>query len=198
MDAPEGYRFVPSDGELVSHCLVNKLLNREEPIHRDIIREVDVYRFDPNLLPLYERRWSSEKEEYYFTTVDPAVVRRIPDEASLITIRRTQNGYWKEHGESELVTRGQNIVGFKRNLVYYIGSPPNGVQTKWSLCECWLLPSGLPERYRNRPQLLDRRLAVVRLRKRKFFVDDLPAAAQYRHEDEFGEYEPKVNWHREN
>ncbi|KAF7836606.1 NAC transcription factor 29-like [Senna tora] len=200
MEMPKGYRFFPTDGELISHCLVNKLLDREEPIHKNIIKEIDVYSYDPHQLPLCESEWTNEKEEYYLTITEPVVLRSSGSGSgsgsgsttNTNTIRPTQHGYWKQYGDDEIVIHKQQIVGFKKTFVFYMENSQNEDQTKWILSECRLLPSGLPQGTSD-SSLLDKmqRIAVCRLRKRKFFKDDSSIAEEY--EDE--EYEPKMSWH---
>lgn len=47
---PVGFRFRPTDEELVGHYLKNKLLGNDPMIH-NIIAEVDVCKFEPWDLP---------------------------------------------------------------------------------------------------------------------------------------------------
>ncbi|KAJ0085912.1 hypothetical protein Patl1_07949 [Pistacia atlantica] len=49
---PPGFRFHPTDEELVVYYLKRKICNRK--IKLDIIRETDVYKWDPEELPDYE------------------------------------------------------------------------------------------------------------------------------------------------
>lgn len=50
VDLPTGYRFDPSEDEIVVYYLFNKILDRELPI-TDVIKEISVYDHDPDELP---------------------------------------------------------------------------------------------------------------------------------------------------
>jgi hypothetical protein len=50
LDLPIGYRFCPEDDELITHYLKNKLLGR--PLSANIIRDIDLYEYDPDELPI--------------------------------------------------------------------------------------------------------------------------------------------------
>lgn len=49
LDLPPGFRFHPTDEELVLHYLKNKVSSRPLPV--PIIAEIDLYKFDPWDLP---------------------------------------------------------------------------------------------------------------------------------------------------
>lgn len=49
MDLPAGFRFHPTDEELVMHYLCKKCAT--QPISAPIIAEIDLYKFDPWQLP---------------------------------------------------------------------------------------------------------------------------------------------------
>ncbi|KAF3331891.1 NAC transcription factor 29-like protein [Carex littledalei] len=48
---PPGFRFHPTDEELILHYLRNRSASIPCPV--DIIAEVDIYKFDPWELPVY-------------------------------------------------------------------------------------------------------------------------------------------------
>lgn len=48
-DLPPGFRFHPTDEELIVHYLINQTQSRSCPV--PIIPEVDIYKFDPWELP---------------------------------------------------------------------------------------------------------------------------------------------------
>lgn len=52
LDLPIGYRFCPEDDELLTHYLANKLLGRQ--LSANIIRDIDLYEYDPDQLPIGE------------------------------------------------------------------------------------------------------------------------------------------------
>ncbi|XVE62258.1 hypothetical protein DITRI_Ditri06bG0103800 [Diplodiscus trichospermus] len=47
-DLPAGYRFFPSDDEMILDFLLNKIMGYELPL--DIISQIDLYTSDPPLL----------------------------------------------------------------------------------------------------------------------------------------------------
>lgn len=47
---PIGYRFCPEDDEITMHYLKNKLLGL--PLSANIIRDIDLYEYDPDQLPI--------------------------------------------------------------------------------------------------------------------------------------------------
>lgn len=61
---PVGYRFCPRDCELVIHYLKNKILGLQLPA--DIIREVDLYSYNPDELPLCKLNFFFSIEFNYF------------------------------------------------------------------------------------------------------------------------------------
>lgn len=49
LDLPAGFRFHPTDEELVNHYLIKKCASQN--ISVPIIKEIDLYKFDPWQLP---------------------------------------------------------------------------------------------------------------------------------------------------
>lgn len=47
---PLGYRFSPRGNELITHYLIKKISGQQLPTN--IIREIDLYAFDPHQLPI--------------------------------------------------------------------------------------------------------------------------------------------------
>lgn len=47
---PLGYRFSPRGNELITHYLIKKISGQQLPAN--IIREIDLYAFDPHQLPI--------------------------------------------------------------------------------------------------------------------------------------------------
>ncbi|XP_062144917.1 NAC domain-containing protein 92-like [Alnus glutinosa] len=130
LDLPVGYRFCPEDDELITHYLKNKLLGR--PLSANIIRDIDLYEYDPDQLPIDQFKYGKGDEAYYFTNT------RLN--------RATKHGYWKETGEDEQVFGGDSdeIVGFKKILNFYWGQEPNGEKSQWIMKEFILHPSIIP------------------------------------------------------
>nr|ANV19795.1 NAC3 [Haloxylon ammodendron] len=130
---PPGFRFDPTDEELVLHFLYSKLkvpfYSRNSYDNNNnlnlIIPELgDVFdHYHP--CQLHGEAFESCGQWYFYT--------RKTD------YRASETGYWKELPDMDepIVTRNSNkLVGFKKCLVYYEGKyPSSGVQTGWFMQE---------------------------------------------------------------
>ncbi|CAN6567528.1 unnamed protein product [Malus baccata var. baccata] len=117
-ELPPGFRFHPTDEELVNHYLCRKCAS--QPLAVPIITEIDLYKFDPWHLPhlaLY-----GEKEWYFFSPRD----RKYPNGSR--PNRAAGTGYWKATGADK-------HVGKPKALVFYAGKPPKGLKTNWIMHE---------------------------------------------------------------
>ncbi|KAI5075663.1 hypothetical protein GOP47_0009739 [Adiantum capillus-veneris] len=127
---PPGFRFHPTDEELVVHYLKKKAASCPLPV--PIITDIDLYKFDPWELPA--KASFGEHEWYFFSPRD----RKYPNGAR--PNRAAASGYWKATGTDKPITssgvdlRGQK-VGVKKALVFYRGRPPKGVKTNWIMHE---------------------------------------------------------------
>ncbi|KAL3369806.1 hypothetical protein AABB24_007034 [Solanum stoloniferum] len=122
---PPGFRFHPTDEELIIYYLQNQATSR--PCPSSIIPEVDVYKFDPWELP--EKAEFGEKEWYFFTPRD----RKYPN--GVRPNRAAVSGYWKATGTDKAIYSGTKYVGIKKALVFYRGKPPKGIKTDWIMHE---------------------------------------------------------------
>ncbi|XP_068639852.1 NAC transcription factor 25-like [Aristolochia californica] len=131
---PPGFRFHPTDEELVVHYLKKKASSAPLPV--TIIAEVDLYKFDPWELP--GKATFGEQEWYFFSPRD----RKYPNGAR--PNRAATSGYWKATGTDKpiLTAAGNQKVGVKKALVFYGGRPPKGVKTNWIMHEYRLTDSG--------------------------------------------------------
>lgn len=127
---PPGFRFHPTDEELVVHYLKKKTASAPLPVA--IIADVDIYKFDPWELPA--KSTFGEQEWYFFTPRD----RKYPNGAR--PNRAATSGYWKATGTDKPVLSSGSVgtcqkVGVKKALVFYGGKPPKGVKTNWIMHE---------------------------------------------------------------
>ncbi|CAN6347670.1 unnamed protein product [Urochloa humidicola] len=142
---PPGFRFRPTDEELVVHYLRRRALSSPLPAAVDI-PDIRILAHDPSdLLP---PGWS-EQERYFFTCKEAKYVK------GRRANRATGAGYWKATGKEKPVavavpapaTKGaqqvQVLVGMKRSLVFYRGKPPTGTKTDWVMHEYRLAGAGL-------------------------------------------------------
>ncbi|KAG0581594.1 hypothetical protein KC19_4G263800 [Ceratodon purpureus] len=138
---PPGFRFHPTDEELVSYYLTKKVLDSSFAVHA--IAEVDLNKCEPWDLP--EKAKMGEKEWYFFSLRD----RKYP--TGMRTNRATDAGYWKATGKDrDVVTHRPQaqLVGMKKTLVFYRGRAPKGEKTNWIMHEYRLEGDGhsLPAR----------------------------------------------------
>eukprot|EP01018_Ginkgo_biloba_P018898 Gb_18916 [translate_table: standard] len=132
IDLPPGFRFYPTDEELVVHYLCKRAAS--QPFAVPIIAEIDLYKFDPWDLP--EKALFGEKEWYFFSPRD----RKYPNGSR--PNRAAGSGYWKATGTDKPITSaGSKKVGVKKALVFYKGKAPKGMKTNWIMHEYRLADS---------------------------------------------------------
>ncbi|XP_043726053.1 NAC domain-containing protein 83-like isoform X2 [Telopea speciosissima] len=119
---PPGFRFHPTDEELVVHYLKRKVFSC--PLPASIIPEVDVCKNDPWDLP-----GDLEQERYFFSTKEA----KYPNGNRCN--RATGSGYWKATGIDRKIVASNHVVGIKKTLVFYRGKPPHGSRTDWIMHE---------------------------------------------------------------
>ncbi|XP_049931745.1 NAC domain-containing protein 86-like isoform X2 [Nymphaea colorata] len=124
---PPGFRFHPTDEELVAFYLKRKIHGLK--IELEIIPEVDLYKCEPWDLPEKSFLPSRDLEWYFFSPRD----RKYPNGSR--TNRATQAGYWKATGKDRKVNSQMRAVGMKKTLVYYRGRAPHGARTDWVMHE---------------------------------------------------------------
>ncbi|XVF55767.1 hypothetical protein PTKIN_Ptkin06aG0063700 [Pterospermum kingtungense] len=134
-DMPPGFRFYPTEEELVSFYLRSKLEgNREDLNHlmNRVIPDVDIYEFNPWDLPQFSLHLCHKDPEQWFFFVP-----RQESEARGGRPRRlTTTGYWKATGSPSFVySSGNRPIGVKRTMVFYKGRAPNGRKTDWKMNE---------------------------------------------------------------
>ncbi|KAJ4845688.1 NAC domain-containing protein 2 [Turnera subulata] len=145
-ELPPGFRFHPTDEELIMYYLRNQATSK--PCPASIIPEVDIYKFDPWQLP--EKAEFGENEWYFFSPRD----RKYPN--GVRPNRATVSGYWKATGTDKAIYSGSKYVGVKKALVFYKGRPPKGVKTDWIMHEYRLNESRKhPNKQQNGSMRLD-------------------------------------------
>ncbi|KAK6235394.1 hypothetical protein SCA6_010731 [Theobroma cacao] len=166
---PPGFRFHPSDEELIIHYLQNKVTSR--PLPASVIAEIDLYKYNPWELP--KKALFGEDEWYFFSPRD----RKYPNGER--PNRAAASGYWKATGTDKpiLTSSGSKNIGVKKALVFYTGKPPKGVKTEWIMSEYRLLKTIIkPSRLKGSMRLDDWVLCRVRkkgnITKNTFEVQD--------------------------
>ncbi|KAI3471374.1 hypothetical protein Pfo_030738 [Paulownia fortunei] len=124
---PAGYRFRPTDEELINHYLINKIKNKELPFNR--IRDVKLYDFATPEKLTEKCELIREREWYFFT---PTFKKYRNGERA---DRVTPGGYWKPTGGNVNVRTNGRTVGKKRTLCFYAGKSMAGKKTNWIMHE---------------------------------------------------------------
>uniref|UniRef100_A0A0E0KGG3 NAC domain-containing protein n=1 Tax=Oryza punctata TaxID=4537 RepID=A0A0E0KGG3_ORYPU len=122
---PPGFRFHPTDEELVTYYLTRKV--SDFGFATRAIADVDLNKCEPWDLP--SKASMGEKEWYFFSMRD----RKYP--TGIRTNRATDSGYWKTTGKDKEIFHGGVLVGMKKTLVFYRGRAPKGAKTSWVMHE---------------------------------------------------------------
>uniref|UniRef100_A0A7C9E2F2 NAC domain-containing protein n=1 Tax=Opuntia streptacantha TaxID=393608 RepID=A0A7C9E2F2_OPUST len=133
---PPGFRFHPTDQELLLDYLTRKVM--ASPLPASVIPDFDVCKSDPWDLP-----GDSGQERYFFSTREA----KYPNGNR--SNRATLSGYWKATGKDKPILANVRtthttpapplVVGMKKTLVFYRGKPPHGARTDWIMHEYRLL-----------------------------------------------------------
>ncbi|KAJ1289662.1 hypothetical protein BS78_02G181700 [Paspalum vaginatum] len=127
-----GFRFHPTDEELISFYLKRKI--QQKPLSIELIRHLDIYKYDPWDLPKLAS--TGEKEWYFYCPRD----RKYRNSAR--PNRVTGAGFWKATGTDRPIysSEGTKCIGLKKSLVFYKGRAAKGIKTDWMMHE-YRLPS---------------------------------------------------------
>ncbi|CAL9177380.1 unnamed protein product [Musa hybrid cultivar] len=135
---PPGFRFYPTEEELIGFYLQNKLENRREDMEQ-VIPVVDVYCLDPWQLPR-KRSFFSLRDGEQWLFLCPRQEREAHGGRPT---RTTPSGYWKATGNLSYVFSSTNrVMGMKRTMVFYQGRTPTGTKTRWKMNEYRALEEG--------------------------------------------------------
>ncbi|KAL1826019.1 hypothetical protein DCAR_0313647 [Daucus carota subsp. sativus] len=124
---PPGFRFYPSDEELVCHYLHKKVAH--EDVSKGTLVDIDLHTCEPWQLP--DAAKLNSTDWYFFSFRDRKYA------TGFRTNRATTSGYWKATGKDRTVVdpRTNCIVGMRKTLVFYKNRAPNGVKTGWIMHE---------------------------------------------------------------
>ncbi|ESW11526.1 hypothetical protein PHAVU_008G037900 [Phaseolus vulgaris] len=122
---PTGFRFHPTDEELIKHYLTKKVV--DNCFCAVAIGEADLNKCEPWNLPGLAKM--GETEWYYFCVRD----KKYP--TGLRANRATEAGYWKATGKDREIIAENALIGMKKTLVFYKGRAPKGEKTNWVMHE---------------------------------------------------------------
>ncbi|KAK3408237.1 NAC domain-containing protein 90 [Eucalyptus grandis] len=132
MEYPTGFRFYPTEEELISFYLHNQLHGlKQDKIHR-VIPVLHIFDTEPWNLPQLAGELCREDREqwFFFAPMQEREARGGRPSRSLAT------GYWKATGSPGYVYSPDNkVIGVKKSMVFYVGKAPKGRKTQWKLNE---------------------------------------------------------------
>ncbi|CAK9309643.1 unnamed protein product [Citrullus colocynthis] len=133
---PPGFRFHPTEEELVGYYLKRKI--NSQKIDLDVIIDIDLYKMEPwDIQANCKFGYEEQKEWYFFSHKD----RKYP--TGTRTNRATSAGFWKATGRDKAVLSKNRVIGMRKTLVFYKGRAPNGRKTDWIMHEYRLQTSEL-------------------------------------------------------
>ncbi|KAL2540080.1 NAC domain-containing protein 7 [Abeliophyllum distichum] len=125
---PPGFRFHPTDEELVDYYLRRKVTSRR--IDFDVIKDVDLYKIEPWDLQELCRIGTEEQNDWYFFSHKD---KKYP--TGTRTNRATAAGFWKATGRDKAIYSKHDLIGMRKTLVFYKGRAPNGQKSDWIMHE---------------------------------------------------------------
>ncbi|KAJ1272033.1 hypothetical protein BS78_06G172000 [Paspalum vaginatum] len=136
---PPGFRFHPTDEELVDYYLRKKVALKK--IDLDVIKDVDLYKIEPWDLQEKCKIGTEEQNEWYFFSHKD---KKYP--TGTRTNRATTAGFWKATGRDKPIYVKNCLVGMRKTLVFYKGRAPNGQKSDWIMHEYRLetIENGIP------------------------------------------------------
>ncbi|XVE75931.1 hypothetical protein DITRI_Ditri12bG0131300 [Diplodiscus trichospermus] len=135
-DMPPGFRFYPTEEELVSFYLHKKLEGKRSENFNNLVNRVipvvDIYEFNPWDLPQFSVYLCHKDPEQWFFFIP----RQESEARGGRPKRLTNSGYWKATGSPGYVYSFMGrTIGVKRTMVFYEGRAPSGKKTEWKMNE---------------------------------------------------------------
>ncbi|CAM8921628.1 unnamed protein product [Rhodiola kirilowii] len=133
---PPGFRFHPTEEELVGYYLLKKINSNIDQCHNlNVIMDIDLCTMEPwDILGkccqgAYEEE--QQQNEWYFFSHKG---KKYPTGSR--TNRATAAGFWKATGRDKpVLSKNQVVIGMRKTLVFYHGRAPNGKKTDWIIHE---------------------------------------------------------------
>ncbi|URD79244.1 No apical meristem (NAM) protein [Musa troglodytarum] len=162
---PPGFRFHPTEEELVDYYLRKKVAPRG--IDLDIIKDVDLYKIEPwdlqGIHRLHQQFISlfGHKDKKY-----PTGTR---------TNRATAAGFWKATGRDKPIYSKNSLIGMRKTLVFYEGRAPNGQKSDWIMHEYRL--ESIETKARDASMLQEEGWVVCRVFKKRMTATPIRGAS---------------------
>ncbi|XP_068328687.1 NAC domain-containing protein 5-like [Pyrus communis] len=127
-----GFRFRPTEEELIGHYLQLKLRGMDSLVS-DVIREINMCNHEPWDLPEMSLIKSDDEEWYFYNR--PIYKKNSRND----TERATSEGFWKITGPvKDVRARDNKTIGKKRILTFYRGRGRNAQITPWVMHEFYI------------------------------------------------------------
>ncbi|XP_065864193.1 NAC domain-containing protein 43-like [Euphorbia lathyris] len=125
---PPGFRFHPTEEELLHYYLKKKVLS--EKIDLDVIRDVDLNKLEPwDIQEICNIGSTPQNDWYFFSHKD----KKYP--TGTRTNRATAAGFWKATGRDKVIHSSGMRIGMRKTLVFYKGRAPHGQKSDWIMHE---------------------------------------------------------------
>ncbi|RAL54963.1 hypothetical protein DM860_013659 [Cuscuta australis] len=131
-NVPPGFRFHPTEEELVGYYLNRKVHSLKFDL--DVIADVDLYRIEPwDIQDKCKLGGHEEQKEWYFFSHKD---RKYPTGSR--TNRATAAGFWKATGRDKAVVaaKEEKMIGMRKTLVFYKVVQEEG----WVVCRAFKKP----------------------------------------------------------
>ncbi|KAL8056489.1 hypothetical protein ABFX02_04G122200 [Erythranthe guttata] len=134
---PPGFRFQPTDEEIVFQYLARKTFSHPLPAHI-LIPEINIFTFDP-----FEFPGNSDEERYFFINKEGNNRKGNTVQSSKATCTA---GYWKATGSAKRIIcskKAMPIIGIRKSLVFYKRKKNNNraLRTNWTMHEYFIAVS---------------------------------------------------------
>lgn len=139
--------FIPTDTELVTYHLMNKVSARSYGELDRFIKDIELYDYEPSELSSLAYH-SGHDKKYFFT--------RLSQPARTVN-RQAQGGYWRKTGMPSYVNdKDGDAVATKTSLTYFKKQDPTSKpeKTHWRMKEYMLLKSQQPNQNDETPWTL--------------------------------------------
>ncbi|XP_075649624.1 uncharacterized protein LOC142620075 [Castanea sativa] len=124
---PPGYRFYPTDQEIIEHFLKPKITGNDKDINH--VCETEFYNHEPWDLQHICGIDSKDQEWFFFHA------QSLKHQNGNRKNRKTREGFWKATGKDREIWYRGILIGMKKTFVYHRGRTPNGEGTKWVMHE---------------------------------------------------------------